>query len=394
MRIFRKRMKVEREEKMRRKYIALIIVICMSILSGCTGTADKTVKIAVMGNSEKFYPGYKEGIERAVEDLNNDYSDSGYNVECEFYSDNGSYEQGAAIVDSLAEDKSVTAVIGAVDMEINKTAAHVFNEEGKVFVVPYFLYDSVYSNNHYDTVFSMCNSGRNVGRILRLAAAQTTAKRWAVCSADGEFERSEMNGFLKYSVNDDISVVDCTDISVAENQFDEIYKKWEILGIEGIVIFPVDNDGFNILKKIKSRNPDIVCAGDTSFDDSALLDGNSELKKAMTGFIMAEEYSLRDGNDEEKSKLSELVNDYMAKTGKEFDIWYIQGYNAVRMIADTAIENKTCDSMKIAQLLHENGYKGLYQSLEFTEDGFLKTDIYKYQTFDENGYVHEHTLNN
>ena len=97
-------MKVEREEKMRRKYIALIIIICMSILSGCTGTADKTVKIAIMGNSEKFYPGYKEGIERAVEDLNNDYSDSGYNVKCEFYSDNGSYEQGAAIVDSLSED--------------------------------------------------------------------------------------------------------------------------------------------------------------------------------------------------------------------------------------------------------------------------------------------------
>lgn len=387
-------MKVEREEKMRRKYIALIIIICMSILSGCTGTADKTVKIAIMGNSEKFYPGYKEGIERAVEDLNNDYSDSGYNVKCEFYSDNGSYEQGAAIVDSLSEDKSVTAVIGADDMEINKTAAHVFNEEGKVFVVPYFLYDSVYSNNHYDTVFSMCNSGRNVGRTLRRAAAQTTEKRWAVCSADGEFERSEMNGFLQYSVNDDINVVDCTDISVAENQFDETYKKWEILGIEGIVIFPGDNDGFNILKKIKSRNPYIVCAGDTSFDDSTLLIGDSELKKAMTGFIMAEEYSLRDGNNEETSRLSELINNYMAKTGKEFDTWYIQGYNVVRMVADTAIENKTCDSIKIAQLLHENGYKGLYQSLEFTEDGFLKTDIYKYHTFDENGYVREHTLNN
>ncbi|MGN0108214.1 MAG: ABC transporter substrate-binding protein [Hominilimicola sp.] len=379
---------------MRRKYIALIIIICTSILSGCAGTADKTVKIAVMGNPEEFYSGYGEGIERAVQDLNNDYSDSGYNVECEFYSDNGSYEQGAAIVDSLLEDKDVTAVIGAIDMEINKTAAHVFNEEGKLFVVPYFLYDRVYSDNHYETVFSMCNSGRNVGRILRLAAAQTTAKRWAVCSADGEFERSEMNGFLKYTVNDDISVVDCTDISVAENQFDETYKKWEILDVDGIVIFPGGNDGFNILKKIKSRNPDIVCAGDTSFDDSELLNRDSELKKAMEGFIMAEEFALRDGNNEENSKLSELVKDYMIKTGNEFDTWYVQGYNAVRMVADTAIENKTCDSMKIAQLLHENGYKGLYQSFEFTEDGFLKTDIYKYHTFDKNGYVREHTLNN
>ncbi len=374
--------------------IALIIIIFMSILSGYADIGDETIKIAVMGNSEKFSQGYQEGIEHAVEDLNNEYADSGYKVECEFYNDNDSYEQGAAIIDSLAEDKTVTAVIGSVDMEINKTAAHLFNEKSKLLVVPYFLYDSVYRDNHYDTVFSMCNSGRNVGRTLRLAAEQTTAKRWAVCSGGGEFERSELNGFLKYNVNDDISVVDCTNISVAESQFDELYNRWEILGVDGIVIFPEGNDGFEILKKIKSRNPDIVCAGDTSFDNSELLNKDSELKKMMEGFIMAEEFALRDGDDEEESKLSEFSKDYTAKTGKELDTWYIQGYNAVRMVADTAIENQTCDSMKIAQLLHENGYEGLRQTFEFTEDGFVKTDIYKYHKFDRDGYVKEYTLDN
>ncbi|MGN0106128.1 MAG: hypothetical protein ACI4A5_00345 [Hominilimicola sp.] len=39
---------------MRRKYIALIIIVCLTMLSGCAGTTDKNVKIAVMGKSENF----------------------------------------------------------------------------------------------------------------------------------------------------------------------------------------------------------------------------------------------------------------------------------------------------------------------------------------------------
>lgn len=85
-------------------------------------------------------------------------------------------------------------------MELNKTAAYVFDSAGKIFVVPFFVYDSLFDNNHYSTVFSMCNSGHTAGEILCRAAANTTAKRWAVCSADRKFERSEMNGFLQYAI--------------------------------------------------------------------------------------------------------------------------------------------------------------------------------------------------
>lgn len=363
---------------MKRRYIVFVLALVLFIMTGCDDNKTQTVKIAIMGNDAKFYPGFKDGIEKAAEDVRREYADSGYNVVYEFYDDGGSYEKGAAIIDELSDDRSVTAVIGTADMEINKTAAYVFDEEKKLFVVPYFLYDSVYSDNHYTTVLSMCNSAKTVGELLRRAAAQTNVRRWAVCTADSEFERAEMNGFLQYRENDGITVVDCTDIESLKNKFDETYKRWETLGVGGVIMLPRSNEGFEILKMLKHRNPQLVCGGDTAFDNSSLLDDDEELRQVMTGFIIADEFPMRILNDEDLVRLREILKEYKNTTGRELDSWYFQGYNAFRMVADTAIENKTCNSLKIAQLLHKNGYRGLFQDFGFDEYGAQtqKSEIY------------------
>lgn len=286
----------------------------------------------------------------------------------------------------LAADQSVTAVIGSVDMDLNKTAAYVFNEAKKVFIVPFFLYDSVYQDNHYDMVFSMCNSGENTGIILRCAAAQTKALRWAVCSADREFERSELNGFLQYRADDEISVVDCVSMSELEERFDDVYDRWQTLNVEGVVLLPVDEEGFDLLKKIKDRNPDMVCAGDTAFDDSTRITQDPELMAAMNGFIMADEFALDIGTESDAERYADLEEQYLQDTGRELDSWYIQGYNAVRMIADTAAESGTSDPVRIARALRENGYQGLLQNFRFEENGELAGDVLTYGVMDAQGY--------
>ena len=372
---------------MRNKYTVLLLLLLTLMLSGCGDTQSQIIKIAVMGNPDAFHPGYRDGIERAVRDLNNEYSASGYSVECEFYSDDNSYETGAAIIDALAADKTVTAVIGSNNMQINKTAAYVFDKAGKLFVVPYFLYDSVYRDNHYDTVFSLDSSAQTVGETLCIAAAKTSAKRWAVCADNGEFELAEMNGFLKNAAARGIQTVDCVNISELENNFDEVYKRWETLGVEGVVMFPKDSEGFEILKKLKRRNPDLICGSDTAFDNSALLSSDTELRQAMISFIMTDAFVIDYETEEEAERLDKMAEEYTLETGNALDTWYIHSYNAVRMIGDTAIRNKTCDASLIAKLLHENGYEGLGQRFYFDENGSQASAVSSYVIYDENGYA-------
>lgn len=379
---------------MRNKYIALLLILLLMPISGCGQTRTQTIKIAIMGNPDAFYPCYSDGIEKAVSDLNSEYADSGYSVECKFYSDDGSYEEGSVIIDRLAGDKSITAVIGAVDKDINKTAAYVFDDAGKPFVVPFALYDSVYENNHYRRIFSLSSSARTTSGILCAAAAQTTASRWAVCAADGEFERSEMNGFLKCSGIYGIQPVDCVNISELENNFDEVYSRWETLDVQGVIMFPNGDEGFEILKKLKSRNPSLICGGNSSFDNSADARSDAELKKAMAGFIMSEELLLDTETEENAELLQKMAHDYFEDTGKSFDTWYIQGYNAIRMIGDTAIRNKTVSADDIARILHEDGYSGLLQNYSFSENGSLNTGTKKFIVLKDDLHGTEHTIKN
>lgn len=197
----------------RRVLMVMLVLAELFLLAGCGKAQENRVVIAVIGNEDALYPGYREGADMAAEELRRVYDECGYTIEYQFYSYDGSYEEGSAIVDMLADDETVTAVVGGTDMSLNKTAAYVLDKAGKVFVVPFFLYDSVFDNNHYTTVFSMCNSGREVGVTLCYAAEQTTAKRWAVCTADREFERTELQGFLDAQHGAGIDVVDCVNVS-------------------------------------------------------------------------------------------------------------------------------------------------------------------------------------
>lgn len=324
---------------------------------------------------------------KAESDLNKEYADSGYRVKCEFYDDVKSYEEGSAIIDSMASDKNITAVIGSVDMDINKTAAYVLNNNKKLFVVPFFLYDDVFEDNNYSMVFSLCNSAQTVGKILKLATAKTPAKRWAVCAADGNFEQAEMKSFLQCDAGDSIQIADCVSISALESKFGDIYDRWETLGVEGVVMFPEADEGFDILKKLKKRNPALICGGDTAFDDSTLTQNDKELMDAMNGFILVGEFMTNYDDEEETELFQKMKDEYLENTGEQTDLWYIQGYNAVRVIADTAIKNKTTDPERIAEILHSDGYDGLIEDFTFNEKGEQKTQRYTYVVFDENGYT-------
>lgn len=376
----------------RRVLMVILVLAELFLLAGCGKAQENRVVIAVIGNEDALYPGYREGADMAAEELRRVYDECGYTIEYQFYNYDGSYEEGSAIVDMLADDETVTAVVGGTDMSLNKTAAYVLDKAGKVFVVPFFLYDSVFDNNHYTTVFSMCNSGREVGVTLCYAAEQTTAKRWAVCTADREFERTELQGFLDVQHGAGIDVVDCVNVSELQNNLEEVFGRWEILGVEGVALFPEDKEGFALLKEIKRRWPDMICAGDTAFDNSEMLTNDTELMAAMDGFIMADEAILDFSTQEGVDAYNALIEEYTQRTGKEMDTWYVQGYNAVRMIGDTAVRIGTTDPGAIAAALHEDGYAGTAQRFQFQANGKLANADRTYNVLAADGYAQPYMI--
>lgn len=221
--------------KLKKIYIQCMIVLVIALLTSCEygKNSEKTLSIAVMGNPDTFYASYQDGITAAVSDMQEEYSDTGYTFETEFFNDESNYETGMKIVDEIVSDNNFIGVIGSRNMDISSSAAHILDEHEKVYVSPYYMYDRVCEDNYYDYVFSMCSSADNTGILLRKAAEQSCAKKWAVCTTSREFERDELCGFVNYNGNN-TEIIDCVSIDELNKNFNAVYDKWELLGVEGV----------------------------------------------------------------------------------------------------------------------------------------------------------------
>ena len=116
--------------KIRRVLAVILAMAELFLLAGCGQTREDSIVIAVIGDEADLYPGYREGADTAAEELRRTYDECGLEIKYQFYSYDGSYEEGSAIVDMLAADETVTAVVGGTDMDLNKTAAYVLNKAG------------------------------------------------------------------------------------------------------------------------------------------------------------------------------------------------------------------------------------------------------------------------
>ena len=85
------------------------ILLCLALVSGCANTNNKneatndTIKIAAFENSGLQQECFRKGIERAYNDVKEEYKNSGYTIECDFYGSGATYENVADITAELVK---------------------------------------------------------------------------------------------------------------------------------------------------------------------------------------------------------------------------------------------------------------------------------------------------
>ena len=207
---------------------------------------------------------------------------------------------------------------------------------------------------------------------------------------------SEMRGFMHQNKqNGGVQIVDCNDIVKLVSDFENETNRWKLLGVEGVAIFPgkaYETDAlFELLKNLRAKLPDAVYMGDSHFDDSEAIGKDPELKKAMTGFISVSDF-ISDSDTENDNEYMTMAEKFYEKHGRDMDTWYMQAYNMIRMIGDTAFRQDTTDGKRIADALYNNGYDGIGQKFAFAFGGFQINDVMQYYVMDENGAAREITV--
>ncbi len=348
----------------------IILLMVILLLSGCTSkdANKKTINIAVTGSPNTYSECFEKGIKRAYEDVCAEYKDSGFEIKCEFYDDKGNYESAEKITAKIINDSNITAVIASSSPEICENQAYQTDKAGKILICPHWTYDSMFEDSFYDKVFSLNYSNKDIGNIMENIALNSSAKKWAICYSDDEISTTEIKDFKKKS---DIKVYDFVRINTLEADFENVVNRWKLLGIDGVILIPYKNEGFRLLYRLKESIPKLCVISDSSIDDNNELENN---RKYFENVYMVDSFYVSDDTTEI------FPNDEYS------DTWEIHGYNAFRMIVDTAVLNDTCDTERIASVLHEKGYIGELESYKFYKNGILKPKIYSYVRFTKDDY--------
>lgn len=345
---------------MAKKHIFWCLIFAL-LFCGCNkNEGEKVINIAVTGSPSAYSEYYESGVKKAYTDVCEEYKDSGFEINVKFYDDYDNYETADKITAELVNDNSVTAIIASSSAEICENQVYQTDKAGKILICPHWLYDSTLKGKNYRNVFSLNYSNEDVGAVMKKIAKESSAKRWAICYAEDEISTTEIKCFNK--VDSNIDIVDSVKINTFESSFSQVVDRWKLLGVEGVILIPYEDEGFNLLYRLKEKMPELYVISDSSMDDDNELQAN---KKYFDNMYMVESFFV--SSDESK----------IFKEG-ESDTWEIHGYNSLRIIVDTAIKNNTNIPEKIAEALHKTGYVGELENFKFNEDGTLYSEIFNF----------------
>jgi branched-chain amino acid transport system substrate-binding protein len=310
------------------------------------------------------------GVQLAVEELNSEYSGKGFSVRTAVIDDKGQYETGVEMATKVAEDPTAAVVFNLQNFDVSKTTTGILTGGGKLVFFPYGAYDSLFNRDN-PLVFCGVPAFSDLGRVMADYAVRQGYGQIAIYHNGIQSQEELVTAFELSLLGTGIKVLDYVPSIASENEFDSIYSRWQALGVDCVVISQYGLDrAFEVLKMIRGKDKAMAVIGEPIFNRANAL---AENKTISEGMAVPSTLVI-----EESEKLTALKERYRLKFGKEADTWAVQGYDMMRLVADTAARLDTNDPAIIAKALHdEKGYQGIGRQIAFTKGGAMMTDVKK-----------------
>ena len=352
-----------------------LLVLFMIAMTGCHNSdhiANKEIYIPILADESWLLAdgAFINGVNLAAEEINEKYAGTGYSVRTEILDDQALYEKGVEAATNILKEEKVTAVFNLQNFNVSKTTAGILSEEKHPVIFPYGAYDSIFLNNN-PYLFCGVASFSDMGRAMANYAIDNGYKRIAVYHNGIQSQEELVNAFELELLGSEgeAKVVDYVPSISSQSEFEEIYKRWQAIGVDCIVISQYGLDeAFDVLKMIRNKNKDIAIIGEPIFNRAnALLDN----KEAAEGMIIPSTLVMEDSAELKAFRLR-----YKEKYQIEADIWAIQGYDMLSMLVDSVVNLDTTAYANIAEALHkEEGYQGVGRKIAYQDGGSMLIDL-------------------
>ena len=389
------------------KYRLLVVVILL-LVSACSKPAERTTKRAEKGkgdivigvalplNDDRHF---LEGVEMAIEDLNQNGGVLGRKLRMVFEDDdafedvdiNHLVKKGKKIAHKFAKDPDVVAVIGHNNSEVAVPVSIIYEMDKVVFITPFATTPSL-TNHGFRFVFRTLPT--DTAYAMRLAAlAKLKFKDVLILSVDDIYGESLSNNFHTFAEDLGVNIVGSVHFTPWEDDIKgELMRRANLIEgqkfddvFDAIFLAAEMPKAARIIKMVRELNITGPFFGGDALDTKALW------KIAGDG---AEGTIVCTAVINEGPELLKFRERFQKKYGYAPEHWAAHTYDTVQMLAHAMETSESTVPKKVAETLHFiQDWQGITATYTFNQKGDVLDSVSGFNILSKGEFAYDEELN-
>lgn len=361
-----------------KKIGVFLLVLLVSFAVFANGTEEKAAssyKLALYapltGNNAQYGLAYKATCEIYRDKINAAGGINGKPVELVVFDDKNDQKEALTIANKIASDKSIIGVIGSQTSSPTMQAATVFAETGIPMISPQASHADLTPMG--DNIFSLSCLAAFEGGVIADMMIDGGHKKVAVIYGNDDYGLNIVERWEKDIKAAGIQIVASEMYIPGQNtDFTPLLSKIKASGAEAIYIEPSYADAAMILTQMKQLDCNMQPYGCSMLYVDSFLEAAGD---AAEGLIICNFF---DPNNTDKVFL-ELKEAYVAKTGKEVDVYATHSRDSFMLFCD-AISAVGSDPKAITKWLTDlKNWPGACGPIEFDETRHPDRVLFRFQ---------------
>ena len=333
---------------------------------------ELVVAVAVPKDYAERYTGFLHGVELAQEDIA--LMDLPIPLRVQVDDDEGDFSQAIALAADYIADSNVLAVVGHWYSDICSAATSLYRSGEKVLIVPTVSISSLLATES-DYIFrNIPDDAKMAEKMCELARTQG-AKSVAIYYEDSAYG-FDMSAHLQNLIGKTgMSAIDRV-CSPNESDMQDYYKKWKALGVDTVMMVCNAEEGIGLIRNLENMG------FEGSFICSDGMDSESvfhNLKSAKSQIIICSIFD----SEQSSANLKAFGKRYEEAFGNAPDVWAIQGYDSVMIVANAVQEKGIQSSRELSAYFRTSrDLQSLYGATFFDESNEINGKPIYYKTLD------------
>lgn len=340
--------------------ILAILAIGGWLCSACTSKTEESGKLSVdvvYPFSEDYSQSFKNGIELAAREINDQGGILNQAIEVNYNDDGNNTNTAVEVATRIAENSGFPIVIGHRSTDDVLKVGRIYHQNNKLLFAPIIASSKLNLTQNPGAYLCAPSDDAMASELVGSMAAQGISRIAVVHSAGNTYGKDFIQKVEEHANAMGIEIVDAVSYLPNLDYFRYYVKKWDSLGAQAIVSACVGNDItalYEYLEKTGNTRP-VFASYDIEVQPYVIPQSMKSLTQVTSYF----------NNTATAGAEAAFIQAYQQAYGKKPDLPAAQAYMAMHLAADAANQAQSLETEAIKKVLAENSFETVYGPLSF-----------------------------